>query len=302
MSTDDTNRPGVKILTAHALPVAEVLKALDSTDAGLSARQAARRLADHGPNRLPASKARNPILRFLAHFHNTLIYVLIAAACVTAVLEHWVDTGVIVAVVVANALIGFIQEGRAEQAMAAIRGMLAPRSAVLRDGKRISLDAAELVPGDVVLLEAGDRVPADLRVLQARGLKAEEAILTGESVPVDKTVPPVGHDAALGDRGCMLFSGTLIAAGAARGVITATGRDTEIGHISGLLGSVETLTTPLVAQMDRFARWLTLFVLIVAASVLAYGYTVGHMAFADLFMAIVGLSVAAIPEGLAMRC
>ncbi|PWK62361.1 HAD-IC family P-type ATPase [Roseicyclus mahoneyensis] len=298
MPTDDTNRPGVKILTAHALPVAEVLKALDSTEAGLSATQAAQHLADHGPNRLPASKARNPILRFLAHFHNTLIYVLIAAACVTAMLEHWVDTGVIVAVVVANALIGFIQEGRAEQAMAAIRDMLAPRSAVLRDGKRTSLDAAELVPGDVVLLEAGDRVPADLRVLQARGLKAEEAILTGESVPVDKTEAAVAPDAAIGDRGGMLFSGTLIAAGTARGVVTATGRDTEIGRISGLLGSVETLTTPLVAQMDRFARWLTLFVLIVAASVLAYGYYVGQMAFADLFMAIVGLSVAAIPEGL----
>ena len=287
-----------KPLAHHAMPAATALENLASRTGGLDAEEAGRHLAKHGPNRLPEPPKRSPVLRFLSHFHNVLIYVLIASAAVTATLQHWVDTGVILAVVIVNAVIGYIQEGRAEQAMDAIRGMLAPRSAVLRDGRRISVDAADLVPGDIVLVEAGDRVPADLRLLEARGLRAEEAILTGESVPVDKGVAPAPEDAALGDRTSMLFSGTLVAAGTGRGLVTETGGNTQIGRISGMLGRVQTLTTPLVAQMDRFARWLTVFILIVAASLLAYGYFVGHLPFSDLFMAVVGLSVAAIPEGL----
>ncbi|WP_210878986.1 cation-transporting P-type ATPase [Roseovarius autotrophicus] len=275
-----------------------VLRELGATAAGLSSDEAAQRLARHGPNRLPEPPTRNPVLRFLGHFHNILIYVLLGAAAVTAVLGHWTDSGVILAVVLVNAIIGFVQEGRAEQAMAALRGMLALHVAVLRDGRRRSLDAADLVPGDIVLVEAGDRVPADLRLIEARGLKAEEAILTGESVPVDKDTAPVSTEASLGDQGSMLFSGTLVATGTGRGVITTTGADTQIGRISTMLGGIEQLTTPLVAQMDRFARWLTVFILIVAALVLTYGHFVGHMPFADLFMAVVGLSVAAIPEGL----
>ena len=270
----------------HAVSPREALDALDGTKAGLSAEAAARRLSEHGPNRLPEPPERSPFLRFLAHFHNVLIYVLLAAAGVTALLQHWIDTGVILAVVVVNAVIGYVQEGRAEQAMAAIRGMLAPRSAVLRDGRRQSVDAADLVPGDIVLIEAGDRVPADLRLVEARGLKAEEAILTGESVPVDKGTAPVAQEASLGDRTSMLFSGTLIAAGTGRGLVTGTGAHTQIGRISGMLAGVETLTTPLVAQMDRFARWLTVFILIVAAALLAWGTFVSHMAFSELFMAV----------------
>lgn len=283
---------------AHASAIDDTLDRLDTRTEGLSAIEAARRLTEHGPNRLPEAKERNVVLRFLSHFHNVLIYVLLGAAVVTALLQHWVDTGVILAVVIVNAIIGFVQEGRAEQAMAAIRDMLAPQSAVLRDGVRISVEAEDLVPGDIVQIEAGDRVPADVRLIKARGLKAEEAVLTGESVPVDKGTDPVAGDAALGDRASMLFSGTMIAAGTGRGVVTATGPDTQIGQISGMLGEVETMTTPLVMQMDRFARWLTVFILIVAGTLLAYGYFVDHMGFAELFMAVVGLSVAAIPEGL----
>ena len=282
----------------HALTAEQVLERLQATAAGLDAAEAARRREQYGPNRLPEPPRRHPLLRFLAHFHNVLIYVLLGAAVVTALLAHWVDTGVILAVVVINAVIGFIQEGRAEQAMAAIRDMLAPRAAVLRDGHRRSLDAAELVPGDIVLVEAGDRVPADLRLLEARGLKVEEAILTGESVPVDKSVAPCPEDAALGDRSAMLFSGTLVVAGTGRAVVVATGANTEIGRISGMLSRVETLTTPLVQQMDRFARWLSAFILLVAASLLLYGYFIRHLPFGELFMVAVGLSVAAIPEGL----
>ncbi|MDZ4736066.1 MAG: HAD-IC family P-type ATPase [Rhodospirillaceae bacterium] len=282
----------------HARTASESLTTFDTTPTGLNDADAAARLETHGSNRLPAPPKRSPVLRFLAHFHNVLIYVLIGSAIITASLEHFIDTGVILAVVIANAIIGFIQEGRAEQAMAAIRQMLAPHTSVLRNGRRVSIDSAAVVPGDVVLLEAGEKVPADLRLLEARGLRIEEAILTGESVPAEKSVKPVAEGAALGDRTCMAYSGTLVAAGSGRGVVTATGSSTEIGRISAMLSQVEILTTPLVRQMNAFARWLTLFILLIAAVLLAYGYFVGHADFAELFMAVVGLIVAAVPEGL----
>ncbi len=285
-------------IAVHAQSPDEVFDRLEATQRGLSTQEAERRRARHGENRLPEPPKRSALRRFAAQFNNVLIFVLIGAAGVTAALGHWVDTGVILAVVLVNAVIGFVQEGRAEQAMEAIRAMLAPRTAVLRDGHRVTLDAAELVPGDVVLIEAGDRVPADIRLFASRGLRAEEAILTGESVPVDKEPEPVAADAALGDRKSMLFSGTLVAAGTGRGVVVATGGQTEIGRISGMIAEVETLTTPLLRQMDGFARWLSAFILLVAASLLAFGYFIRDMPFAELFMAVVGLSVAAIPEGL----
>ena len=282
----------------HARPADDCLSELKTRPEGLTASDAARRLAEHGPNRLPEGQTRGPLRRFLAQFNNVLIYVLIGAAIVTGGLQHWIDTGVILAVVLANAIIGFVQEGKAETAMAAIRQMLAPRAAVLRDGRRVTVDGATLVPGDIVLLEAGDKVPADLRVIEARGLAAQEAILTGESVPVEKTTAPVAADAPLGDRRSMLWSGTLVTQGTARGVVTATGPATEIGRIGGLLAGVEQLTTPLVAQMDHFARWLSFLILLVAALLLGWGYFVGHMLFADLFMTVVAIAVSAIPEGL----
>jgi calcium-translocating P-type ATPase len=283
---------------AHSQSVETCLAALGTGPDGLTAGEAARRLAQHGANRLPEARRRGPVRRFLAQFQNVLIFVLIGAALVTAALQHWVDTGVIVAVVLANAIIGFIQEGKAEAAMAAIRGMLAPHAAVMRDGLRVSVDGAELVPGDIVLLEAGDKVPADLRVVEAHGLAAEEAMLTGESVPVDKTADPVAEDAALGDRRSMLWSGTLLTQGTARGLVVATGAATEIGRIGTLLAGVEQLQTPLLAQMDHFARWLSFLILLAAALLLAYGTFVAHYDFADLFMVVVGVAVAAIPEGL----
>lgn len=173
----------------HSQTTDTCLAALDATAKGPSGTKVEQRLADHGPNHLPETHARGPLMRFLAQFHNVLIPVLLAAAVMTVALQHWVDIGVILAVVLANAMIGFFPEGKAEAAMSAIRGMLAPRASVLRDGRRITVDGASLVPGDIVLVEAGDKVPADLRLLQARGLAAQEAILTGESVPVEKARP-----------------------------------------------------------------------------------------------------------------
>jgi len=282
----------------HQRPAADVLAALETSPRGLSQEEAARRRELHGPNRLPEAPRPGLVVRIARQFHNVLIYVLLGAAAITAGLGHLLDTAVILAVVVANAIIGLLQEGKAEKAMGAIRSMLAPRAMVLRDGERRTVDGVLLVPGDVVLLEAGDRVPADLRLLDARGLQIQEAVLTGESVPTDKTIEPVASDAALGDRTCMAFSGTTVTSGQGRGVVVATGAGTEIGRISGLLAGVEPLVTPLVAQMGHFARWLSLFILCIAALILAYGSFVAHLPFVEMFMAVVGLSVAAIPEGL----
>jgi calcium-translocating P-type ATPase len=282
----------------HATPAADCLVILAATPDGLTAPEAAQRLVDHGPNRLPEVQARGPLVRFLRHFHNVLIYVLIGAAVVTGVLQHWVDTGVILAVVLANAIIGFIQEGKGEAAMAAIRGMLAPKAAVLRDGVRSTIDGFGLVPGDIVLLEPGDKVPADLRVLDAKGLFAQEAILTGEPIPVEKNSAVVPAETALGERQSMLWSGTLITQGTARGLVVATGAGTEIGRIGGLMASVEQLTTPLVAQMDHFARWLSFLILLASGLLLVWGYFVGHHDFSEMFIAVVAVAVAAIPEGL----
>ncbi|WP_458527058.1 cation-transporting P-type ATPase [Onishia taeanensis] len=282
----------------HDMPPDSVPQALGVSPDGLSSLEADTRLGRFGPNRLPSARKRSVLMRFLRHFHNILIYVLMGAAVITAALGHGVDTLVILAVVFANAAIGFLQEGKAEKAMEAISGMLALKASVVRDGARVIIPGEALVPGDLVVLEAGDRVPADLRLMTVNGLQVQEAILTGESLPVDKGVAPVAAAVPLGDRHCMAYSGTLVTTGMARGLVVATGGETEIGRISGMLSTVEVLSTPLITQMNVFARWLTLLILLIAALLLGFGYFTGSFAFADMFLVVVALSVAAIPEGL----
>jgi len=282
----------------HAVSANDAISLQESDPSGLTETEAHERLERYGLIRLPEPARRSPLIRFLLHFHNILIYVLLGSAAITAVLGHLVDTLVILAVVIVNAAIGFVQEGKAEKAMDAIRRMLALKASVLRDGVRRSVEGETLVPGDIVLLEAGDKVPADLRLFDVNGLQVQEAILTGESVPVEKHTEPVDVSAPLGDRGCMAFSGTLVTSGLGRGIVVATGAEAEIGRISGMLSTVETLTTPLLRQMNVFARWLTVLILLIAAVLLVFGYFVEHLEFAEMFMAVVGLSVAAIPEGL----
>jgi len=276
----------------------EALAALGTSAEGLSESDVKQRLADLGLNKLPEPKRKHVVLRFLSHFHNILIYVLLGASVITLFLGHLVDTSVIIAVVIINAIIGFLQEGKAEKAMDAIRHMLALRAAVIRDGKRQTIKGEELVPGDIVLLEAGDKVPADLRLLESHGLQVQESILTGESVAVEKQTSVVDEQAALGDRVCMAFSGTTVTYGQAMGVVVGTGANTEVGRISGLLSTVQTLNTPLLAQISVFARWLTLFIIVIALLILGLGHFLSPLAFSELFIAVVGLSVAAIPEGL----
>lgn len=282
----------------HALSPEEALARLESDAQGLAGEVAQVRLAQQGPNRLPEPEPPSPVVRFLAQFNDILIYVLLIAGAVTALLQHWVDTGVILGVVLINATIGFIQEGKAENAIRSIRQMLSPQAMVWRDGRLLTLKAEELVPGDIVQLQAGDKVPADLRLIQARSLRVDESVLTGESVPVEKDSAPVPADTPLADRSCMAYSGTLVTQGQGLGLVVTTGADTEIGRISALVAGVETLTTPLLRQLAQFGRWVTAAILILAGATFAFGVGVRDYSAGEMFLAAVGLAVAAIPEGL----
>ncbi|MBS0552096.1 MAG: cation-transporting P-type ATPase, partial [Proteobacteria bacterium] len=279
----------------HALPSEEVQHALQTGDHGLTADEARQRLLRHGPNRLARPRRRGALLRLLLQFHNVLLYVMLGAAAITALLGHWVDTGVLVAAVVVNAIIGFIQEGRAEAALDAIRAMLSPHANVIRDGSRREIDAAELVPGDVVVLASGDRVPADLRLFAVKDLRIEEAALTGESLPAEKGLAPVQPDAPLGDRTGMAYSGTVVVYGQASGYVVATGDATELGRINDMLTGVGHQATPLLRQIDHFGRVLAIAIL--GASALTFLIGVlwrGHPP-AEMFMMVVALAASAIP-------
>lgn len=288
----------IKHITWHALAVDEALEHLDSTTHGLSTQEAERRLATYGPNQLDQIKTRPWWQRLLVQFNNILMYVLIMASLASLVLGHSVDAVVIFCVVLIIALIGFIQEGKAEKAMDSIRQMLSPQAEVLRDGKRQSIPAENLVPGDIVLVESGDRVPADLRLLTAQRFRTKEASLTGEATPVDKQTKAVDDDADLGDRTSMAFASTIVVQGNALGLVVETAEQTEIGRISEMLRDVEQLKTPLLRQIDRAGQILAFFILAAAVITGVFGVLVYGQPLGDMFMAAVGLAVAAIPEGM----
>lgn len=282
----------------HAMAHDDVFDQVASSQGGLTTLEASKRLSEQGPNVLPEPKIRSSLRRFLSQFHNILIYVLLSAAGITALLGHWLDTSVIVAVVVINAIIGFIQEGKAEDALRAIKKMLSSQALVLRAGKRTTIPAEELVVGDIVYLQSGDKVPADLRLLHVKNLKVQESALTGESLPVEKSSDSVSVDTVIGDRVSMAYSSTLVTYGQAMGVVVASAGNTEIGRISAMLSHVEILTTPLIKQMTEFARLLTGIIIVIAALTMALGILLYNNTVADLFLAAVGLAIAAIPEGL----
>jgi magnesium-transporting ATPase (P-type) len=283
----------------HAAPAEAVLARLGvHAHQGLSDDEVDRRRAETGKNVLPPPRRRGPLLRLLLQFHDLLIYMLLGAAVVTAALGHWADSSVILAVVVINALIGFLQEGKAERALDAIQDLLPLQAQVLRAGVRREVAADELVPGDIVFLAAGDKVPADLRLIEARSLRVAEATLTGESVASEKQACAVPIDASLGDRSSMAFASTLVAYGQGAGVVVATGPSSEVGRISAMLAQVEELSTPLTRQIAQFGRWLTAATLLLAGLAFGYGTQVQGYPATDMFMAAVGLAVALIPEGL----
>jgi magnesium-transporting ATPase (P-type) len=294
----DSPETSFRIENPHAQEPGKVLDRLRTQPDGLTGDEAARRLDEVGPNRLPAAAKTGLLTRFFKHFHDILIYILLGAAAITAVLGHWVDTSVILGVVVINAIIGFIQEGKAEQALEGIRKMLSLHAHVRRDGQWAEIEADQLVPGDIVRLRSGDRVPADLRLIKAVNLRIEESALTGESVPTDKRTDPADANAGVGDRHSMAFSGSMIAAGRGTGVVTGTGPTTELGRINQMISEVETLATPLTRQMNHFGKWLSGAILAVAAFMFLVGWLLHDFTLAELFFAAIGFAVAAIPEGL----
>ena len=296
---EDGRRAGTtQGLPWHAMEPDRVLRAFDTSEQGLSPGEANRRLEEHGPNLLPREQGPGLVRRFLKQFNNILIYILLIASVFTALLDEWADTAVILAVVVINAVIGFIQEGKAQRALESIRGMLSVKALVRRGGREQEIGVEGLVPGDIVLLASGDKIPADLRIIAARGAQVQEAVLTGESEPVDKQIDPVEEDAPLGDRICMAYSGTVVASGRLTGVVTATGTSTEIGRISEMVAGVEELSTPLLRKVDAFGRGLSVVIVLLSAGVFALGYLLRSLPLTELFMVVVSLAVAAIPEGL----
>lgn len=299
MTQSAEQQPKAEATAWHAMQPSEVIQTLSSDLAtGLKAEEANVRLGKFGKNRLPEGKKKHPFLRFVSQLHNILVYVLLGAGFVKMLLGVWLDSGIIFAVVLLNALLGYIQEGKAEKALDSIRNMLSAEARTLRDSETRLIAAENLVPGDIVLLESGDKVPADLRLVDVKNFRTEEAALTGESVPSEKTAEAVPEKATVGDRESMAFSGTMVVSGRATGIVVATGSQTELGKINQLLASVNLLETPLIRQIKNLGYLITAVVSVVAAIVFAYGHWVMSMNFVELFQAVVGIAVSLIPEGL----
>ncbi|SCG69101.1 HAD-IC family P-type ATPase [Micromonospora coxensis] len=282
----------------HALAVHEVVLLLETdTDRGLTDDEAAARLARFGPNVLPAAARGGTLRRLLRQFQNPLVYVLLVAGVVTLLLAEYVDSAVIVGVVVVNAAVGFLQESKAESALDALRAMVRTEARVVRGGRHLRVPSEQVVPGDLVLVEAGEKVPADLRLARADELRADESALTGESLPVRKDEVAVPDETPVADRRNVLYSGTLLTGGSGAGIVVATGAETELGRIHRLVGAAQVLDTPLTAKLARFSRVLTLAILVLAGVTFAVGLARGEAAGAT-FTAAVALAVGAIPEGL----
>jgi len=282
----------------HQLETTEVVQLLQSNcQHGLDPAEVARRQKDYGPNLVSARGGTPGWLRFLRQFHQPLVYLLLGASIVTALLHEWVDSGVIFGVVWVNALIGFIQEAKAEKAVEALGSMVVTEATVRRDGRRQRVPSAQLVPGDVVLLQSGDRVPADLRLFQVKGLQVDESPLTGESLPVYKHADPLDYDVALADRRNQAFAGTAVTSGSAEGLVWATGDRTEPGRIAWLIAEAVELSTPLTRKIAAFSKLLLWIILSLSLLAFAVGLLRGEPPI-DIFMAAVALAVGAIPEGM----
>ncbi|EPQ70044.1 Cation-transporting ATPase [Mycobacterium marinum str. Europe] len=282
----------------HGLPAHEVVLLLETDPhLGLSDDEAAERLQRFGPNALPLAKRGGLLLRILRQFHHPLIYVLLVAGAITAGLQEYIDSSVIFGVVVLNAIVGFIQESRAESALEGLRSMVRTQATVIRDGHEHTVASEDLVPGDLVLLESGDKVPADLRLVRATELHLNESALTGESAAVHKSVAVLPEATPVADRLNMVYSGTLVTAGRGAGIAVATGAETELGEIHRLVGAAETLMTPLTAKLAWFSKVLTIAILGLAAVTFAVGLLRQQDA-VETFTAAIALAVGAIPEGL----
>lgn len=276
----------------------EVVKALNSSMSGLTKEEAKNRLLEYGLNELQKQKGKSRITLFLEQFKNFLIIILLIAAAISAALGEIIDAVVIGIIVILNAIIGFIQEFKAERAMEALKELAAPQTIVLRDGKEIEIPSKELVPGDIVYIDTGDRLPADIRIIEASGLKIDESSLTGESMPVKKNIEPIlKENSTLGERSNIGHSSTVVTSGYGKGIVIATGMNTEIGQIASMLQQEEEKETPLQRKLDTLGKKLGQIIIVLCVIVFIGGFLRG-IPFIEIFLASVGLAVAAIPEGL----
>ncbi|MGM0634918.1 MAG: cation-translocating P-type ATPase [Bacteroidota bacterium] len=283
----------------HSKSIQEIQSKLETDyNKGLSTDEISTRKKTYGKNEMPKAKSKTWIERFILQFNNVFIYILLASAIITALTQHWVDTWVILGVVIINAIIGIIQEGKAEKALEGIRKMLSLNAVVIRNNRQEKIDALELVPGDIVLLQSGDKVPADVRLIETKNLQIEESPLTGESTAVDKTTEQVDESAIIGDQKGMAFSGTTVIFGKAKAVVVETGKQTQIGRINEMMSKVDKITTPLIQQIEHFSKILSVILIFVTAAFFAFGYYYRNYAIDELFMITIGFIVAAIPEGL----
>ncbi|MCU6388155.1 cation-transporting P-type ATPase [Enterobacter quasiroggenkampii] len=278
--------------------VDETLSNIHSTLEGLSGTEASTRLQQHGENALPQKKGKPAWLRFLAHFNDVLIYVLLVAALLKLFMGHWVDMFVILGVAIINALIGHIQESNAEKSLQSIRNMLSSEAVVVRQGNHETIPTTSLVPGDIVVIRAGDRIPADLRVIEAHNLRVEEAILTGESTVVEKNSDALSGELPLGDRYNLLYSGTTVSSGGGKGVVVATGGETELGHINQMMSDIEKHRTPLMVQMDKLGKTIFITILVMMVALFVFSLLFRDMPVSELVLSLISLAVAAVPEGL----
>ncbi|TAL23666.1 MAG: calcium-translocating P-type ATPase, PMCA-type [Nitrospirae bacterium] len=282
----------------HQREIKDIFEYLNSSLSGLSSPEAKKRLSEYGPNELKEKKKKTALMMFLDQFRDFMILVLVAAAVISGLIGEPSDTIAIVVIVILNAVIGFIQEYRAEKAMAALKKMSTPTATVIRDGIHVNVPASEVVPGDVVALDAGKFVPADMRLVEAARLKIDESALTGESVPVEKHTAVLADEMIpLGDRKNMAYKGTMVSYGRGTGVVAATGMDTEFGKIATMLQEEEEVKTPLQKRLALFGRRIALAVLAICAIVFGVGVLRGEPLM-TMFLTAISLAVAAIPEAL----
>ena len=292
MKTEKPERP------YYQQTVDDTLANINSTAEGLSSSEASVRLQQYGENALPQKKGKPAWLRFLAHFNDVLIYVLLVAALLKLFMGQWVDMFVILGVAIVNALIGHIQESNAEKSLQSIRNMLSSEAVVVRQGNHETIPTTTLVPGDIVVIRAGDRIPADLRVIEAHNLRVEEAILTGESTVVEKNSDVLSGELPLGDRYNLLYSGTTVSSGGGKGVVVATGGETELGHINQMMSDIEKHRTPLMVQMDKLGKTIFITILVMMVALFVFSLLFRDMPVSELVLSLISLAVAAVPEGL----
>ncbi|MBW3010671.1 HAD-IC family P-type ATPase, partial [Candidatus Woesearchaeota archaeon] len=281
----------------YRTPVVKVLSELGSRMSGLSEEEAKERLEKYGKNEITREKPVSPFKIFISQFKDLLIWILIFATVVAGVTGEYVDMAVIAIILVLNAILGFYQEFKAERAIEALQKMASLKAFVLRGGSQEKIDATEIVPGDILIIEEGEKIPADCRIIEAVALQTQEASLTGESVPNDKSEQAIDKECTIGDRKSMLFAGTIVTRGHGKAIVTNTGMTTELGKIAKSIEETKSPLTPLQRKLKSFSKWLALFVAVICIIVFFTGYSSGYPLM-EIFLASISLAVAAVPEGL----